>query len=377
MEPKKILALDDTLSNLDILDKYLDKFDLFTTTSSEDMFKLLKEVKIDLILLDIVMPGINGIEICKELKKLPETKNTPIIFITSKSDEESIEKAYEAGGVDYVTKPFRQKELLSRINTHLTLSEQNRALEERIEKEIQKRLEQQKILVEQARSAAMGNMMGFITHQWKQPLNNIAISNGNIELNLILNEFSQEELLNETKQISNTINFMNETISDFKNYFSTNKIKSRFGVKEQVLNIYNIIKLQLINNNIDLYLDIEDDIKGYGVASEFKHLLLNLISNAKDAIIENDTKTRNITIKATKLDDKTTTLTVQDSGGGIPENIINKIFNDQFTTKGENGTGIGLSMTKLIVEDEMKGKISVCNNEDGALFRVDFPSANT
>jgi two-component system sensor histidine kinase/response regulator len=371
---KSILAVDDTVSNLDILIDYLDGYDIVDTTDATEVMEILEDNKIDLILLDIVMPKINGFEVCKQIKSNQKTENIPIIFITSNSDEESVEKAYELGAVDYVTKPFRKRELLARVKTHLSLHEKNQDLEKRVEDEISKRTQQQKLLIRQSRVAAMGEMMSAITHQWKQPLNILSVLNSKIKLKVSMDKLDKEEMIQDTQTIDNTIKMMSETVSDFKNYFSNDKTKNVFCIKQKVLDISNIIKVQLEVNNINLQMDIEEETTGYAVESEFKHVILNLISNAKDAIIQNKCENREIFLKTEKIDNTNTKLTVQDSGGGIPENIIEKIFDDYFTTKGKDGTGIGLSMTKLIVEDEMHGTIEVCNQNDGALFTVIFPS---
>jgi two-component system sensor histidine kinase/response regulator len=371
---KSILAVDDTVSNLDILIDYLDGYDIVDTTDATEVMEILEDNKIDLILLDIVMPKINGFEVCKQIKSNPKTENIPIIFITSNSDEESVEKAYELGAVDYVTKPFRKRELLARVKTHLSLHEKNQDLEKRVEDEISKRTQQQKLLIRQSRVAAMGEMMSAITHQWKQPLNILSVLNSKIKLKVSMDKLDKEEMIQDTQTIDNTIKMMSETVSDFKNYFSNDKTKNVFCIKQKVSDIVDIIKVQLEVNNINLQIDIEEETTGYAVESEFKHVILNLISNAKDAIIQNKCENREIFLKTEKIDNTNTKLTVQDSGGGIPENIIEKIFDDYFTTKGKDGTGIGLSMTKLIVEDEMHGTIEVCNQNDGALFTVIFPS---
>jgi two-component system sensor histidine kinase/response regulator len=371
---KSILAVDDTVSNLDILIDYLDGYDIVDTTDATEVMEILEDNKIDLILLDIVMPKINGFEVCKQIKSNQKTENIPIIFITSNSDEESVEKAYELGAVDYVTKPFRKRELLARVKTHLSLHEKNQDLEKRVEDEISKRTQQQKLLIRQSRVAAMGEMMSAITHQWKQPLNILSVLNSKMKLKVSMDKLDKEEMIQDTQTIDNTIKMMSETVSDFKNYFSNDKTKNVFCIKQKVSDIVNIIKVQLEVNNINLQIDIEEETKGYAVESEFKHVILNLISNAKDAIIQNKCENREIFLKTEKIDNTNTKLTVQDSGGGIPENIIEKIFDDYFTTKGKDGTGIGLSMTKLIVEDEMHGTIEVCNKNDGALFTVIFPS---
>lgn len=370
---KTILAVDDTPSNLDILVDILDRYEVFASTDGYDALKILKDKNIDLILLDIVMPSLNGFDLCKMLKEEPKTKDIPVIFITSKSDEETIEQAYDLGGIDYVTKPFKVKELISRVNTHLSLSNQNKELADKVEEETSKRLEQQNILVRNSRLAAMGEMMSAITHQWKQPLNAISVNVTSMEFYFKLDEVDKDEMLNHIKQINSSISFMNETVDDFKNYFNKNKTRSVFNIRKEVNRIYNMIKPQLLKENIEFIMDIDDDIKGYGVASEFKHIILNLLSNAKDSIIQNNTRYREISIIAEKTNNSMILLKVQDTGGGIPEDIINDIFDDYFTTKGKGGTGIGLSMTKLIVEEEMNGTISVCNNKDGALFSLNIP----
>ncbi|MEA3290498.1 MAG: hybrid sensor histidine kinase/response regulator [Campylobacterota bacterium] len=374
MRSKTILAIDDTVSNLDILVDYLSDYDVIDTTDGYDALDIIKEQNIDLILLDIEMPDINGFEVCKKLKQDPKTKNIPVIFITAKSDEDSLEHAYEIGGVDYVTKPFRKKELRSRINTHLTLNDYTKTLEEKVQEETAKRLEQQEILVRQSRVAAMGEMMSAITHQWKQPLSVISLVSSTISMKLEYGLLSDDKLKSYMNSIENASNFMDETINDFKNYFNKDKTRVIFEVKNEVDKIVKMLNKQLETNLIEVDVSIEDDVKGYGVTSEFKHVILNLISNAKDAIIQNDTEKRVITVSAQTIDDKTSTLVVKDTGGGIPDNIVDNVFDDYFSTKGENGTGIGLSMTKLIVEDEMKGQISVCNDNEGAVFSVKFPN---
>ncbi len=121
MQLKKILVVDDSINNLDVLVDLLEGYDVIDTTSGVEAIEILKEENVDLILLDIVMPDMNGLEVCQILKSNPKTENIPIMFITSKTDEGSIEKAYEIGGSDYITKPFKAKELLAKVNRELQL----------------------------------------------------------------------------------------------------------------------------------------------------------------------------------------------------------------------------------------------------------------
>ena len=117
-----ILAVDDTETNIDILVELLgDKYEVMVALDGKSALEITEEEKIDLILLDIMMPEMDGFEVCNRLKSNEKTKNIPIIFLTAKTDEDSIEKAYEVGGIDYVTKPFRPKELLARVNRELAM----------------------------------------------------------------------------------------------------------------------------------------------------------------------------------------------------------------------------------------------------------------
>ncbi|WP_080805160.1 diguanylate cyclase [Desulfamplus magnetovallimortis] len=125
---KTILVVDDNESNIDMLLAILKEYDVIPSTSGEDALALIKEESIDLVLLDILMPGMDGYTVCQRLKNQPETQNIPVIFITAKSDEESIEKAYDLGGADYVTKPFKPKELLARVKVQLKLQDVLREL---------------------------------------------------------------------------------------------------------------------------------------------------------------------------------------------------------------------------------------------------------
>ena len=134
MKNKTILVVDDVASNLDILVEHLDDYEIIDTIDGYEAIEIAYEEHIDLILLDIVMPNIDGFEVCRKLKADPATSDIPIIFLTANSDEKSVERAYEVGGIDYVTKPFRKKELLSRINTHIKLSEYTHNLENIVER---------------------------------------------------------------------------------------------------------------------------------------------------------------------------------------------------------------------------------------------------
>ena len=129
-DKKTILVVDDTETNIDILLGLLDeKYDVLVAMDGESALEIADEEELDMVLLDIMMPGMDGYEVCEKLKANPKTHNIPIIFLTAKTDEDSIEKAYDVGGIDYVTKPFKPRELLMRIKTHLIYLETQKTLE--------------------------------------------------------------------------------------------------------------------------------------------------------------------------------------------------------------------------------------------------------
>ena len=130
MKEKKILIVDDTITNLEILVELLDDYDVIEAANGVDALEIVDDEKIDLILLDIMMPEMDGYEVCKRLKSEDGTKNIPIIFITVKTDEDAIEKAYDVGGIDFVTKPFKPKELLAKVTREFKLQELIKDLED-------------------------------------------------------------------------------------------------------------------------------------------------------------------------------------------------------------------------------------------------------
>jgi PAS domain S-box-containing protein len=235
--------------------------------------------------------------------------------------------------------------------------------------DITKLKEKEVLLQRQSRLAAMGEMIGAIAHQWRQPLNALAINIQNLdddyEDGLIDEKFLEEFIDNNMK----IINFMSKTIDDFRNFFATGKEKAIFNVQDGIKEIVNMQSAQFGNYNIKAEITgVSFEVKG--CENEFKQVILNIINNAKDAIVENKIKNGKIEVK---LDGKNKRISILDNGGGIPDNIKDRIFEPYFTTKEPGrGTGIGLYMSKMIVEENMHGKIDVLNIDGGAMFVLEF-----
>lgn len=371
---EKILIVDDNPENIKILANILNRqnYKLAFAKNGKETLRILEKNSYDLILLDVMMPDMDGCEVCIKIKENIKTKNIPIIFVTAKDQIEDEKKGLDIGAVDYITKPIEPTITLARVKTHLELNKLRKNLEIKVQEEIDKRMVQQKLLVRQSRLAAMGEMLNAITHQWKQPLGIAMLINSNFQLELSDENIDKNRLKSYSNKLQDTINFLSHTIDDFKNYFSPNKEKENFDIKNEIEDILNMLQAQIKNEAIKLDTSIEQNLEIYGVASEFKHVILNLISNAKDAFNQNKIRERNISINGW-LENENIKISVQDNAGGIDETIVDKIFDDYFTTKENKGTGIGLSMSKLIIEDELKGRIEVQNKNGGALFTITIP----
>ena len=378
-EQSTILIVDDVAENIDILHNLLrERYKVKAARSGEQALKIARqEPRPDMVLLDIMMPEMDGYEVIKVLKADEGTREIPVIFISAKGETGDETLGFSLGAADYITKPVSPPIVLARVQTHLALHEKRQMLERRVEKETAKRLEQEKLLLRQSRLAAMGEMMSAITHQWNQPLSVISTASASLHISALMDGIEQEELLHELEVIDQSIRFMSQTMSDFKNYFRPDKIRRHFAVADEAAAIVSMLSPVMKSSNITVDMQIAPEVTGYGVPSEFKQVLLNLLGNAKDAIREKrsgeKTLQGRITLKGVRKGE-TCLLEISDNGIGIPEAMIGHIFDDYFTTKEEKGTGIGLSMSKMIIEEQMHGTIRAIDSKEGATFILEFPA---
>ena len=236
------------------------------------------------------------------------------------------------------------------------------------------------LLAEQTKLAAMGEMMGNIAHQWRQPLNIISITASGTKIKKELDLLTDEFLLDSLKQISDTTAHLSDTIDVFKDFFKDNKEKSLFNLSQNISNTLSLLESILKENRILVNLNLDNDIYIYNFANEFSQAIINILHNANDAIKNkldaDDIRILNI---STRQEKNKAIIEITDNAGGIAKDVIKKIFEPYFTTKHKyQGTGLGLYMTHKIIKMSMKGSISVSNKkvifEDktykGANFRI-------
>jgi signal transduction histidine kinase len=318
-----ILVVDNTEANIDMLSAILKKYDVIPAKSAEYAMTILDKEKIDLVLLDIIITDLDGFEMCRQIKNNPKTKDIPVIFLTARGDEESIEEAYTIGGVDYITKPFRPRELIARVRTHLHL--------QLTKKLLKKQLESQR------------ELLHVLCHDLSNPL-------GAIE--------SYSEYLKEYPQERGIINDINAASRDAMNIIDLTRRLMATEEKEMIVYSLNLkqsmdqslamLKGKTKNKNIDIQLDLPENVMVIAeeislVNTVFNNLLTNAIkfSEAGTAI--------NIYLK--KQDSQAVSIIIEDSGIGIPNNLLGYLFDiskstNRPGTNGERGTGFGMPLVK-------------------------------
>ena len=247
----------------------------------------------------------------------------------------------------------------------------NENLQLMVKKEVEKNREKEKQLVQQSRMAQMGEMLSMIAHQWRQPLAAISASSALIELKASRDSLDSGTAQQKAQDISRFSQHLSDTIDDFKNFFKPNKEKSKTTYDEVIRSVLSIIEVSIANKNIQLFQELNCHETFSTYPNELKQVVLNFIKNAEDALLEKEVKEPTIKI-STYIKEGKYILEVSDNAGGIPEDIIEKIFDPYFSTKkGKEGTGLGLYMSKTIIEEHCNGKLTVDNN-NGAVFTIEL-----
>lgn len=243
--------------------------------------------------------------------------------------------------------------------------------------DISERVQQKQFLIQQSKLAEMGDMIAAIAHQWNEPLVELSALVQDIQTSYLLNELKDVDVKDFVNDSMVQIKYMSKTLSDFRNFLKPSTKKKLFSISKALNEINEIIGKQIFYSNIKMsfnYKNENEELLIYGYENEFKQVLLNLINNAKNKIVEkykdNDKRTK-IDINIQRCTNYNT-IEIIDDGGRIEEKIIKSIFEPYFTTK-ENGTGLGLYMAKVIVEDKMRGTINVKNDGDNVIFTIKLP----
>jgi PAS domain S-box-containing protein len=230
---------------------------------------------------------------------------------------------------------------------------------------------QEQMLIRQARFAALGEMIGNIAHQWRQPLNTLALIVQELIWYYDHQKFSREYLADSVARSMQVINHMSKTIDGFRNFFEPSKELIDFPVGVVVTQTAAMVEAAFNELRIEIELHAEPDLMVHGSPNEFSQVVLNILVNAKDALVERKQPQPRVTLRLYRERGRVV-LTISDNAGGIAPEIIDKVFDPYFTTKGpDRGTGIGLFMSRTIIEKNMQGTLNVRNTETGAEFRIE------
>ena len=244
-----------------------------------------------------------------------------------------------------------------------------------VQREIEKNREQQFHMLQRNRLSLKGEMISMIAHQWKQPLNNLSLINQMLIFKYEDGELDDKAIKEFEKDTTKQIRQMSQTITDFTNFFSPEVSARDFYLKDVIHKSLDFLRPIFVKENIGINFDIkcETDILLKGYPNELGQMLINILNNAKDILIEREIENKQIWFFAEKVKDEIH-LSIEDNGGGIPFDVIGKIFDPYFSTKSKkNGTGLGLYMSKMIIEEHMKGQLLVSNSDRGAKFEIILP----
>lgn len=343
------------------------KFNVKSCSDGMEALDILNEGFIpDIVVTDIKMPKMDGLSFIREVQK--KDLKIPAIVTTAHTDTDFLMDAIELKINKFLIKPLKMDDLLESIQT--IIDEQTLKIQ-LLQKE-EENLNLQNEIIQQAKNAEVYNMFDNIIHQWNQPITVIGIlASGNeymLESGL---ELDNNQLLEDFKSINETISYMRETVDDFKEFISPKQMKTNFYANQTTDSLINIIQARAKGLNVKFTKEIPEDLLITGNKNHYRQVLLNLLNNALDEYERNKIEAPTINIKIEKNDTDFITIFVCDNAGGIPEDLLpDKIFEHKFSTKGKNGSGIGLSICKQIIENSFGGNISVKNNEIGACFEL-------
>jgi len=369
-----LLLVDDEINALKMVENILKNLFKSVTIAinGKEALDIYNKSSFDLIITDLNMPVMNGFELIDEIRKINITQR--IIILSANSDMLSLVDAIRYGVDGYIFKPIEMQQMISSITKAINLliiekenKDYQHKLEETVEFEILKRQEKERMLLQQARLASMGEMMDAVAHQWKQPISTIGMQVEMLEYDFEDALIDENYIKKFRKKIDFQIKHMTSTLAEFRSFFRPSKDTQDFDIALMIDKVLLLVRDEFMKNSIQITVNSSNNFTINGIENEFKHLIINIINNSKDAFIEKDLKNRNITINLLS-DKKNKILEIIDNAGGIPTKIIGDIFKANVTTKVDGkGSGIGLYMSSQIAQKH-NGTLSVENTDDGAKF---------
>ncbi|HXE98099.1 MAG TPA: response regulator [Dongiaceae bacterium] len=374
-----ILIVDDNEPDVTLLVKLLSGAgytSVDSTMNPEEVCALHRKNSYDLILLDLEMPVMDGFQVMECLKADNTDSYLPVLVLTVQPSHKL--RALQAGAKDFIAKPFDLVEIKARIHNMLEvrllykkLEDYNKVLEQTVQERTRDLRKKDQMLIVQDRRAVMGEMIDNIAHQWRQPLNTLGLVVQQVPIYYDSDKCSREFVNENAATAMKLVKFMSRTIDDFKNFFSSDKEAVTFNVIQVIESTLSLIEKSFQEQNIRIALLTKGELMMNGYPNEYSQVLLNILMNARDALVGHNADDALISIHAFK-EGASTIVTITDNAAGIADEIIDRLFDPYFTTKeADKGTGIGLFMSKTIIEKNMGGRLTVRNTGSGAEFRIE------
>lgn len=361
-----ILVVNDSPDDISsIVDLLNGEYEIRTATSAEKALAYLENhSEIDLILLDIVMPDMDGFELCKKIKQRPELSSIAVVFLTALEKESDIVKGLELGAADYIVKPFEPQVLKARVKTHIDLKRFHDNVLYSLKKS-------EALLLQQTKLATLGEMFENIAHQWKQPLCIISLTSVTLRITQELGTLKSADLGKSLDQIESSVRHLSQTINDFSSFAKEQKEKVSFDLHELVEKTLKLLLPKLHTRGIEVS-NTAQNIELFSYENDLMQVMMNIISNAIDALERQSTDKR-ITIDS-RADEGLVMISVCDNGGGVDSAFTEEIFEKYFTTNADKeNSGLGLFMSRKIMQERLGGEVSVKNQSEGACFTLSMP----
>lgn len=388
----KILIIDDFPASVRILANQLaEDYRVLTAASGSEALDIIQRETPDLILLDIMMPVMDGYELCRQLKLDEKFHHIPIIFVTARAEEEDEEKGLALGAVDYLVKPVSAAIVKARVRTHLELKRHREHLEKMVEertRDLNKALKllqakkesefRQAAEVHSGRLAALGEMATSMAHEINQPLNVISITVQGWSLLNRRGILTKQKMLNDVQILLDNVSRISRLIDHVRTLGHPCQDICSFHLQDVLQDALSLCRMQFVNHGIAINLDIDENVPQVkAVQAEFEQVLLNLLSNSRYALAEKrgtDASFEPTVNIAVFRKDKQVCLAIEDNGGGIEPMAEKNIFEPFFTTKpAGQGTGLGLSISRQLMR-KFDGDLILINSPgQGARFEIQLP----
>ena len=380
LKQRLVLVVDDDPTNITVISGVLkDSFRIKVATNGKQALAMARAPdKLDLILLDVVMPEMDGFEVCRHLKANPATREIPVIFLTGVTDAENEEKGFEIGAVDYIHKPFSAPIVLARVRTQLALQAALRQAREARNQADELLHALRAELAGVARLTAMGELAASIAHEIRQPLAAV-VNNANAGLNWLNNQPPNlKQVRAALKRIVRDSERGSDVIGSIQGMLKKGEQeRARLEINDLIREVMTLVQGDLKDRGVSSRVELADDLpRVLADRIQLRQVILNLIMNAIEAMVSVSGRARVLRVRSENHGDNGVRVAVEDSGSGIPQEDMDRIFETFFTTKSE-GMGMGLSICRSIVASH-GGRITVAKGvPHGSVFQLILPGDRT